>query len=310
MEPLTSRLRSRISKLTRGQGSKLDSLAKTFSRRWGEHFVRNHILAMLALVGYTCLQWYLWTSFGLRGKNTVVGLPFALYFIFSPMIPLRYCEKYPDQLLKAERLFLPLFGVSPAFDVATISYSAQTSLWFYSQAILGPVWFTSFLTYMLIFRNYLPRALARIHVSERVLTESRKVTLDVEDLVKKGLRLQTGGLGLYNRHLVSSYGFEVRDVDRFCKPLLVQSLSQKWPATTPTVKLNDLTMSMKEGPLAFLKIAKTMVGEPVDKPEDFYGDIEIRPGYVRALTKYLPDVATVIATIVSVVAAIYQLVYR
>lgn len=310
LESLTSRLRSRISKLTRAENSNLKSLVKALSRRWAEHFVRNHILAMVALVAYTCLQWYLWSSFGLSGRNTVAGLVFVGYFLFSPTIPLQYCEKYPDQLLKAERLFLPLFGVSLVLDVAAISYSAQNSLWFYSQTILGPVWFTSFLTYMLILRNYLPRALARIHVSERVLMESRKVTLDAESLVKRGLRLLTGGLGLYDRYLVSSYGFKVRDVDRFCKPLLVQSLSQKGTATAPTIKLNDLTMSMKQGPLVFLKTAKTMIGEPVDKAEDFYADIEIQAGYVRLLTKYLPDVVTVIATTVGVAAAIYQLVYR
>lgn len=162
----------------------------------------------------------------------------------------------------------------------------------------------------MIFRAYHPRALARLYVSKQTLREALQASLDDPDLVKRGVRLLAGALSLYNRYLVSSYGLKIRDVDRFCKPIVIESLAQTQPVTIPVDKIDDLILSMKQGPLVFLKSARTMIGQTADKPENLYEDIEIVPGYVQSISKYLIPFVTILVSIVGVAVTAYSIFAR
>jgi hypothetical protein len=64
---------------------------------------------------------------------------------------------------------------------------------------------------------------------------------------------------------------------------------------------------VKLGPVQFLRSARAMAGEPAERVEAMYDDIEIQPDYVRILTKYLPPAVTVIASVAGAPATIYTL---
>jgi hypothetical protein len=259
--------------------------------------------------GYGLLLTYLWTNYGLIVKTTPIGslvpLVMMFYMFASWTIPLKYAEEYPDQLLKAERVFLPLFvGTYVAYS-AGIFFASKWAL--YVIAGLGPVWFVSLSTCWWIFGGYYFRALARMRLVGNKLAMTEQVSLDTREALKGALRLFRAALNLYNRHLTSLYGFRIRNVERFCKPFIVASLSRSESGNRLGVGVDCLISSIKLGPVEFLQSARAMAREPAEGVEAMYDDIEMESDYVRILTRYLPPAVTVIATVAGAAATIYGL---
>jgi hypothetical protein len=290
----------------------LKQLTDRWAHRWAEHFVRNHILVLIGFTVYNWLLWYLWTNYRLIVKGTPLGslisVLLAVYCLFGWSIPLRYVEEYPQQLLKAERLLLPLFVLTFVVYTIGILFAGQSTFLFDLAAGFGWAWIISFWTYMMIFRAYHPRSLARLHAFKQTVTEGPRASPN--ELVKRELRLLAGALSLYNRYLVSTYGLKIREVNRFCKPIVIESLAQTQPAAIPIHKIDDFILSIKQGPLVFLKSARTMIGQPADKLENLYEDIEIVPGSVQTISKYLIPLVTIIVSIVGVALTAYKIFAR
>jgi len=277
--------------------------------RWARHFVRNHLLALAGFGAYGLLVTYLWTNYGLIVKRTPIGslvpLVVILYILFSWTIPLRYAEEYPGQLIKAEKVFFPLFlGTYLAYS-AGIFLASNWSL--YIIAGLGPVWLVLLPTCWWIFRGYYFRALARMRLVRSDLAMTGQASFDPQEALKGALRLFRTALNLYNRHLTSLYGFKIRNIERFCKPFIVASLSRSESENRLGVGVDYLVSSIKLGPVEFLKSARAMAGEPAEGAEAMYDDIEMESDYVRILTKYLPPAVTMIATVAGAAAAVYGL---
>lgn len=292
----------------------LKSVLDRWTHRWAKHFLRNHVLVLIGVVAYFWLSGYLWSNYGLIMKRTPVGSIVAaivmVYAFFGWLPPLRYVEEYPQQLLKAERLLLALFVLTFLVYSIGVLFSGQSVFLFDLAAGFGPAWLISFFAYMMIFRAYGQRALARLHISKQALTEASRASPNDPDLVKRNLRLLAGGLSLYNRYLAGSYGLKIRDMDRFCKPIVIESLAQTQPGTIPVDKIDGLILPMKQGPLAFLKSGKTMIGQSTDKAENLYEDIEIVPGYVQTMNRYLIPLVTILVSIVGLAVTAYSIFAR
>jgi hypothetical protein len=278
------------------------------TRWWAKHFVRNHILVVVALAVYNLLLIYLWTNYGLALKRlplgSVVTSVIALYIMFSWIVPLRHAEEYPDQLLKAERWLLSLFVITFVAYSLSAYFARQSDIIF---AAFGSTWIMFFFPYFMILRSYFPRALARMRLLESESRVGQSTPLDRSSIIKRDLRLFIEALTLYNRDLTGSYGFKLRDVERFSKPMLFQLLSQNEAQPHTRVDVANLISSMKKGPIESVRTLKAMAGEPVETNKDLYTDLEFEPGYVRVFLKYAPAACAVVGTIIGIVVNIHTL---
>jgi len=134
------------------------------------------------------------------------------------------------------------------------------------------------------------------------------------DRVSKGDAIAAGkvsslcqdALQLYNSDLRRPSGFGIRDIGRFCKPILLNVVAtEEHDKSEASAEIQTIIEAAKGTPEHFLRSLKSLVGESVTDVSRLHDDIETCG---HGLRKFLTDNSMLIVGIIAVLLTAAQLV--
>jgi hypothetical protein len=281
-----------------------DDKPKIFSIGLTRNFLRNYVVALLVFAAASQIPWYLWLNYKVAVKGTPLGTAYAaalflFFFVFLfglPMSTVTFAEESPRQLLTAEQTVLYVCLISFSLYVVTSAYPQLT-------ISLAPITFSSLLASLCIRSCRKERAIARLTLAK---TCADKLARGDANSVSEISRFCLDALQLYNHDLRDSSGFEVRDIGRFCKPILLNVVSgeEQKKADVPQ-QIQTIIDGVKATPDIFLRSMKTLAGESVRDASGLQGDIV---SYRRGFRTFLIENSELIVGVIAILLAFVQLV--